>query len=405
MIRLVASALVATCFAIPSVAANPDPNPAALAPSPEQVAKARDLVRRLGSAVYREREDATRELYRMGRFALPALTEAVAGAADPEVQVRVELLRPRSEALDLQARLDAFLADAEGKYDHDLPGWDKFRTIAGPTPDARELFTQFWKAKPNVDLLVATRGPADELVKRVAARRTELYNQQYQPNRNGSRVPPTVADLAALVFVEGVAGKITDRRFASAVSNLMSLPSARAALADEAKPAFRRLVVNWLDTRDDANELYTAMQLAKNLGLKDAPAARYAAKLLEAPGNGPGVYKMLALTALAQTGGKEHLPTLAKAMTDESAQVVAVANGPNGVQQVQVQVRDVALAMSLILTDQKPEDYGFELRARGGGDAVKYSYSTYRFADDKARDAAFARWKEYEAKHGAEGKK
>jgi hypothetical protein len=396
MIRRTVPALVAALVLSYPAAGNP--NPAALAPSPEQLARARDLVRKLGSAVYREREAATRELFRMGRVALPALAEAVADTADPEVLTRVELLRPKIEAADLRARLDAFLADADGKYDHDLPGWDRFRAVAGTTPDARELFTQFWKSKPNADLLAAVRGPRDELVRRVAVRRMELYTQQYRTTPAGRREQPTVADLAALAFLEGAAGKIDDRRYPYALMQLVvSHPAAREAVRDEGKPSFRRLIVNWLDTRRDAAELAYAVSLAGSLGLKEAPAAKYAARQLDAAGT-PPASRMHALTTVARTGGTAYLPVLAKALTDETAQRV-VRVGPNGQPEpVDLQVRDVALAMCLLATGQKPEDYGFEARGPAGSEAAKYNYSQYRFADDAKRKAAFEKWRAFAAR-------
>ena len=85
--------LVGLCFLTLSgtaVAASPDP--ASLLVPPEQVAKARDLVRLLGSDFYRDRDAATRELEAMGRLALPALIEA-RYHPDPEVQSRVAWLR------------------------------------------------------------------------------------------------------------------------------------------------------------------------------------------------------------------------------------------------------------------------------------------------------------------------
>ena len=41
--------------------------------------------------------------------------------------MRCSSLLPRAASLDIKARLDVFLADAEGEYEHDLPGWNQFR--------------------------------------------------------------------------------------------------------------------------------------------------------------------------------------------------------------------------------------------------------------------------------------
>ena len=76
-------------------------DPASLVVPPEQVAKARDLVRLLGSDFYRDRDTATRELEAMGRLALPALIEA-RYHPDPEVQSRVAWLYPLAVSDDSQ---------------------------------------------------------------------------------------------------------------------------------------------------------------------------------------------------------------------------------------------------------------------------------------------------------------
>ena len=49
------------------------------------MAKARALVRKLGSEIFHEREDAQEELADLKRLARPALVEAVSSDPDPEV--------------------------------------------------------------------------------------------------------------------------------------------------------------------------------------------------------------------------------------------------------------------------------------------------------------------------------
>src|SRR5947209_2864347 len=128
MNRLWAAALGWMLAAVPAGAASPDPKD--LADPPQELSKARELVRQLGSEVFKEREAAQTELARMGRLARPALLDAAADA-NPEVRARTTRLLPRAEAADLQARIDTFLADADGKFDHDLPGWAIVRKEVG----------------------------------------------------------------------------------------------------------------------------------------------------------------------------------------------------------------------------------------------------------------------------------
>src|SRR5262245_18865545 len=107
-------------IAAPTFGASPDP--AELAVPPQELSKARQLVRQMGSEVDREREEAQTELTKMGRMARQALIEGASSDADPEVRQRCARLLPKASSDDLKARIDTFLADTDGKYDHELPG-------------------------------------------------------------------------------------------------------------------------------------------------------------------------------------------------------------------------------------------------------------------------------------------
>src|SRR5215813_7259533 len=97
-------------------AASPDPRDLAIPPA--ELARAKELVRRLGSEDYKDREAAQGELAKMKRLARPVLAEAAAADPSPEVRSRAARLLPRAEADELQARVDTFLADADGKFEH-----------------------------------------------------------------------------------------------------------------------------------------------------------------------------------------------------------------------------------------------------------------------------------------------
>src|SRR5580765_3323000 len=141
MIRLVAAALL-SCGLTAGFAFGVSPDPKVLAIPPQELSKARELIKRLGSEVYRDREEAHAELSKMGRLARPALVEAAASDADPEVRYRCSRLLPKAGADELKARLDTFLADTDSKYDHDLPGLKQFRKSVGTNKEARDLFVE-----------------------------------------------------------------------------------------------------------------------------------------------------------------------------------------------------------------------------------------------------------------------
>ena len=74
MSRVLALLVVGGLSAASALGASPDPKDLAI--PPQDISKARELIRKLGSEAYREREDAHAELAKMGRLARPALLEA-----------------------------------------------------------------------------------------------------------------------------------------------------------------------------------------------------------------------------------------------------------------------------------------------------------------------------------------
>ncbi len=400
----------------------PSPDPASLAVPPEQVARARELVRQLGSDAYRTRDRAARELAQMGRSALPALA-AGRDDPDPEVRMRVVALLPHAEADELRARIDTFLADADGKYAHDLPGYNLFRAVAGDDPVARGLFAEVLKNRANYDLLLALRGvpagkarplaaaagavaaaapespPPAELNQALAARRLEVQYRIHQQAVGGVRqFAPDLADVALMLLAESLLPetKAGFNPFQYQIVNFLYQEPLRTVAGGRGKhgPAFRRLVVHWMDTRDGMNGLQNSMSLAMSLGLGADEVCKYAARLLAVDTAPPG-YRAGAISALSRYNGKDHLLDLTRVFGDEEVLIRLPNNPPSD-----VQLRDFALATALLLTGQDPADYGFA--TAGGQGQMRYQYTNFRFLPDGGRTgeakraAAFARWRDWE---------
>ncbi|CAN5559620.1 hypothetical protein BH11PLA2_BH11PLA2_04300 [soil metagenome] len=383
----------------PAFAAEADP--AKLKPTTEQIFKAEQLAAKLGSEIFLERDTASRELAAMGRVALGVIDRVLAETDDAEVRSRCEALRPVMAEEDLKARLDAFIADADGKFDHKLPAWDKFKGVVGSTAATRTLFAQMYESAPTAKLLTASVGPKEDFTPLVVARRMEIYNRIYgRTNFNGinringniERVPPSTIDVAGLLFAEGLMGSSTDRRYSYAINTMLQQASVKETLTDEVKGAtLRKLFANWCETRTDPNEIYTAMTTATNLDLKDVPASKYAIKVLEAKTMTP-FYKAYAMTTLAKSG-KDQLPILLKQFDDKTVINTAFVNANGQVEKLEMQLRDVALAMAVLVTDQKTEDYGFNARATTVN--TKFTYNNYRLPSEEKRTEAFKKWDEY----------
>src|SRR5262245_13908089 len=104
-------------------------------------ARASELVLQLADPRFKVRDAAAREIKKLGRLAKPALLEGMK-SKDPEVWSRCTQLLPEVLALDLKARVDAFLADTEGKQKHELPMMERYQKFAGNDVPARKLYAE-----------------------------------------------------------------------------------------------------------------------------------------------------------------------------------------------------------------------------------------------------------------------
>ena len=370
------------------------PDPRDLTVPASDVAQAKSLVAKLGSHNFVEREGAQESLAQMGRRALPALLDGLTTHPSPEVRFRCQTLLPRASAADLQARLDTFLADVDGKFDHDLPGWNQFHKIAGKTAASRAVFVGLIKEPENRELLLALDGPGQELGELVAGRKQELYARRYQRQAGVKPRLPTVAEVMALVFAESQIDTPNAPRSIS-ISVLMTSPDVREAVLDtsDSGKIHKAILVHWLNTRDDASSIYQAMSIASNLNLKEA--AGVAARLVNLKG-ATAYYRAQAALILVKLESREHLPTLEKLLGED--QVMITLRVANAGEPIQIQLRDAALASCLLLTGQDPEDYGFVSRYKSSGTAMRYNYSNWYVVPDR-RQAAFDKWKAWRAKN------
>ena len=409
MTRTALALLTGGLLAAPVLGATPDPKDLVVPAS--ELSKARDLVRKLGSELYREREEAFLELGKMGRLARPVLLDAAATDADPEVRFRTARLLPKAGADELAARLATFLADTDGKFDHDLPGLKQFRTLVGRDDKARALFVEVVKSPYNLEMLQAVdRGPT-EGGRAISDRRNLLWNKMQHRNFNGRVSPPeqaTLPDLACLFFAEAVVpSKEIPRGMFNHVTGAMFLqqPASMSALTNGSaahSEAYKRIVGQWLESRDDPNDLNQLPHVVGPQGpLRNFPQSLPLLRRIVTTEGVYGYAKGQALMFLTQQRGKEEVPFLTTLLNNDTL-VTSVWFGNVGGkinQNVQHQclLRDVALAMLVTQTGQKMRDYGFLFpQGQGEPNAQSIGYGNYAFPTDEARAAGmvkFGFWK------------
>jgi hypothetical protein len=348
---------------------------------------------------------------------------------NPEIRSRCAGLLPKATSLEMKARLEVFLADAENRYEHDLPGWNQFRatvcrdwTMFGYIvardrtleKAARTAFVELISTPMNKCVVMATGGSQTELNSVVIARRQELYNLKFpRPVRGpagggfvvepNSRRDPTTEDIAALLFAETLAPQTSARVIprAATIFQLINTSGFTSQIrdTDEKGRVFKAILVSWLESRINPNDLLQGMNVASQLGLSES-SLRMSARLFTTQGT-PPIYRGTAVATLARSGSKEHIPLIEKALDDTAIlTLVRETNHGNGDSEnanQEIQIRDVALALSIQLAGGKPEDYGFtdqfDVVDRTMGLTAGNSF--LRYIPNEKRAAAFEKWKEW----------
>jgi hypothetical protein len=385
-------------IAAPGFASSPDPKDLEISTADQ--ARARSLVEKLASEVFEEREEAQDELAKMGRLAMPALLEGLNANPSPEVRFRCQALIPRASHDDIQARLATFLADTEGKFEHDMPGWNEFRKLAGESSVSRATFVELLKEPANRTLVLGITGAPDELGRLIAQRKQELHQMRFPRTPNATRRVQSLPDMLALMFAEShVATKHIPR--STSTITVHNLPALTTAIrnGDEKAEVYKALVGHWIETRDEAAAMYTAMNQATSLGLTKQGTV-VAAKLLQFKGATIS-YRFYAAFAIARNGAKDHLPALEAAFADEAA--LNLNRNINGkLERHQVQMRDMALVAAVLLTGQDASEYGFTEQYKNNP-GMQFTYSNWRLPEEN-RKAAFEKWKAWREKNPDFGK-
>jgi hypothetical protein len=350
--------------------------------------RAEVCVRQLGSPKYRDRERAAAELMQMGRAAKSAL---IAGKADPdpEVQTRCQQLLPQALALDLRYRVDRYLRDPDVKLDHDLPLLKLYHDKVGTDANARKLYAEM--VTVNGVFLEACEEESGRVTERVQQRTQEMYQQlfgnQVAVGFRGAYRPGVLnpAEVCTLLFAASVPA-YQPAQPDWALSNLYMQPGFTTPLKDEKNgTAVRRLFLNYLDVRMDDNTINQCVWMLCQHQIKEG--ADVLAKALRDRKADQLYTRATAMCAVGTLGGKAHAEVFGPFLNDTAqVQPFFVGRGQRG----QVQVRDVALAMTIHLNGKNPKDYGFELWQVSPGQLIQYHQLGFGSEDERVR--AFKKW-------------
>lgn len=342
---------------------------------------ARELIDKLASPSYAQREAAAEQLAKLGDGARAALQEGLK-RPQAETRLRVQRILARIDQADFQRVIDDFLADTEGQREHNLPCWPRFRELVGDDAEARRMFVAMLKSEG--DLLAAAAANVHTAANLFQVRCQQLQVESAAQGREINR-----GSLAAVLFVA------SDERIPLVAGNdsllyrFCSHSSVETALKDAREDAvMRRVVGAWVASGRGG---YYSLRLAMQHELPEGLAA--AEKMLQ--GDTPSYYRQYAILTYAKLGSREDIPRLEKLLDDATVCTTHRVNN----EEFQTQFRDIALVAILHLYGQDPKDFGFA-RAREHSQYV-YSPYTLGFKDEDERAAAFAKWERVRAKLAA----
>lgn len=373
-------------------------------PSAERAPAATDAaIRRwideLDSNEYAVRERATSALIRAGSAAQSQLREA-AESVDLETQLRAR----RTLAIVLETareqQITAFENDADGSGNATLPGWERARPRLGESAELRKLFGEMYRSESSLFAEYERGGKAAAAAfeKRVrflsearsprsAAARNHRYRWSNRVLRHSVRAlllvgsDPEVAVSTNIVQV-----------FDQLLQQTLPAQSLKGSLADN---PLRAWIGDWIEHRStDATLQMRHLQLGMMYGIeRTLPLAR---RVLREDAS--DVHrKRDAILCIAKFGGIGDAHILEPLLVNEARLRTSQRRENNRKVNIESQVRDVALAALVRITQQDPSDYG--MIKQSAAEPFPFVPNAFFFTDDAAREKALAKWKVWRAKH------
>jgi outer membrane protein assembly factor BamB len=315
---------------------------------------------------------------------------------DPEVRLRARRLLGDILDADYLARLQAFIEDAEGKHEHDLPGWERFRRDVGEDKAGRELFAAMHKAEP---ALMESAGGGGDVAAEILLLRCFQMFRGVQVNGGATPRQFTFPGVAALVFVAGDEQTTMPDSTLMQVYNVLQQAAFQQAMQSGPHTEHaRRLLAGWIrrstGTAIAQQSIYLAMQWNLKEGLLPA-------RKLVGDKSASAYVRANAVMALGKLGGQEELSLLQSLLKDTAVCASRTTTGADGkTVDSSTQIRDLALAVLIHFVGQSHKDYG--LNNVQPNQHTLFSYHSIYFANPAARDAALQKWEDWAAKNTLE---
>jgi hypothetical protein len=222
-------------------------------------------------------------------------------------------------------------------------------------------------------------------------------------NQPGREITVPVGSCATLLFLGALDDAIVSDNGARSLLGLTQIPPINQAIGanqtTNPSSAVRRLVAAWIVRCPNRNEAILEQRLQVMFQQELEDALPLALEIIERNPKYLVVgtsLKMNALLAVGKLGSEKHVDAVESLLEDRGElQIGQQVNGVQGV--TSLQVRDVALAVLLHLTEQEPLTYGF-MHAQANPVLV-FNLQTLSLENDERRATAIERWRAWRAKH------
>ncbi len=371
--------------------------------TPQDIEKlAKELVLKLGSSKFREREAAEQELAKLGIGAFKAIKEGLE-SPDPEIVARCTSLLPTIRMLDLKRRLEELAGDKEGRIVNTLPLGDTYEKICGKDENARKFYVEL--CKNNLQLLddfannpKMTGEAFNELTKGVLT--SEMEGVALLLIAADEKIGPSIDEANRKQPKGG------DRNYGRLISILWT-PKYEALLMDANNGRyFQKLLFAW--ARRVPEPLTTTSFLfyikdkleKKVLNLNSgSDTLEFLMDLAVSSSLGRIEYHRGEAMSLLVGAGISNDEKIAffeeKLLKDETVFVSGATFDVKGAPKIKVETRvcDYALAICVKLSGQSFQDYGFDVLGPYGAQHMSWLYSG--FTEEETRKAAFKKYAEW----------
>ncbi len=346
--------------------------------------RADQLVQQLGAARFEQREQAAAELVQLGAAAREAVRRGLQ-SPDAEVRHRCRRILRLLEHQWIQEQLGRFLRDPEFAEMEQLPGWRHFLDVLGGNrKTALTLYRQL--ARDRQTLLLNWNDPRQ--LQRTLEQLVQVVYLQTRTHVGGRPRPPSTSTIAGL-FAASLHPKVQPSAELLHILQMLSYQGSfrSAALGGQHSSALRHLLSRWLKRYHREIDSNRLLSWAVSFQL---PGALEPAVQVVKNGGPNGHMLAQAMLVVARFGKREHAPLLKQHMKNQKV-VYQLRRRSNDV--LRVEVRDVALAVTIHLHGQDPKRFGFAELQRNP--QLVFQPTSLGFSSQEARERAFDRWKKF----------